>query len=108
VHVRLVERLAVDVDPLVAQLERLAGQADDALDEVALRLLRVLEDDDVAAPDVADGQQTARSAPRGVGAKTNLFTSRWSPTSRLFSIEPVGILNACTPTCGRTAPGSPR
>jgi hypothetical protein len=31
-----------------------------------------------------------------VGAKTNLLTSRWSPMSRLFSIEPVGILKACT------------
>jgi len=26
----------------------------------------------------------------------NLFTSRWSPMSRLFSIDPVGILNACS------------
>src|SRR5262245_15140711 len=26
----------------------------------------------------------------------NLFTSRWSPTSRLSSIDGVGILNACT------------
>src|ERR671921_393427 len=32
----------------------------------------------------------------GVGPKTNLLTSRWSPISRLFSIDPVGILNACT------------
>src|SRR3982751_360778 len=31
-----------------------------------------------------------------VGPKTNLFTSRWSPISRLFSIDPVGILKACT------------
>jgi hypothetical protein len=30
------------------------------------------------------------------GENTNLFTSRWSPTSRFGSIEPVGILNACT------------
>src|SRR5262245_7057227 len=26
----------------------------------------------------------------------NLFTSRWSPTRRLSSMEGVGILNACT------------
>src|SRR5919112_1581987 len=32
----------------------------------------------------------------GVGPKTNLLTSRWSPISRLFSIDPVGILKACT------------
>src|SRR5208282_2532960 len=28
------------------------------------------------------------------GEKMNLFTSRWSPISSVFSIEPVGILNA--------------
>src|SRR5579859_479708 len=27
-------------------------------------------------------------------AKSNLFTSRWSPMRRVFSIDPVGILNA--------------
>ena len=39
---------------------------------------------------------SARSIPVAVGAKTNLLTSRWSPTSRFGSIEPVGILKACT------------
>ena len=57
--VRFVERLAVDVDLLGSELERLAGEPDDALDEVAVRLVRVLEDDDVATPDVAHGQQLA-------------------------------------------------
>ncbi len=57
VHVRFVEHRAVDVDALVAQLEGLAGQADDALDEVALRVLGVLEDHDLSAPHVGDGQQ---------------------------------------------------
>src|SRR4051812_41613528 len=37
-----------------------------------------------------------RSTADSVGPKTNLLTSRWSPISRLFSIEPVGILKACT------------
>ena len=45
--VGLFDRLAVDEDLLVPYLDRLAGQADDALDEVALRLVGVLEDDDV-------------------------------------------------------------
>src|SRR4029450_6958287 len=39
--------------------------------------------------------RTARSAP-AAGPKTNLLTSRGSPISRLFSIDPVGILKACT------------
>src|SRR6476646_7404604 len=38
----------------------------------------------------------ALSSPDSLGPRTNLLTSRWSPTRRLFSIEPVGILNACT------------
>src|SRR5690348_3690025 len=38
----------------------------------------------------------ARPIASGVGPNTNLFTRRWSPMSRLFSIDPVGILNACT------------
>jgi len=38
----------------------------------------------------------ARSAPETVGAKTNLFTSNWSPMSRFGSIDPVGILKAWT------------
>src|SRR5688572_9826131 len=52
--VPLVEPRAVDVDPLLAQLERVPWQADDALDEVALRLLGVLEHDDVAAANRID------------------------------------------------------
>src|SRR6185503_16312066 len=38
----------------------------------------------------------ARSRRVALGPNRNLLTSRWSPTRRLFSIEPVGILNACT------------
>ena len=51
VRVGLVDRLAVDEDLLVADLDRLAGQADHALDEVARRVLGELEDDDVAPLD---------------------------------------------------------
>src|SRR5436190_3290067 len=40
--------------------------------------------------------RSARSSRDSVGPKMNLFTSRWSPISRFSSIEPVGILNACT------------
>src|SRR4030095_7459349 len=36
------------------------------------------------------------STRESVGANTNLLTRRWSPMSRLFSIDPVGILTACT------------
>ena len=56
-HIGLVERLAVNRYLLVAQFERLAGQADHAFDEIAARLLRVLEHDDVAAPRFAHRQQ---------------------------------------------------
>src|SRR5687768_17286726 len=45
---------------------------------------------------IGSAGRIARSKPVSVGANTILFTSRWSPISRLFSIEPVGILNACT------------
>ena len=31
-----------------------------------------------------------------MGPNTNLFTSKWSPMSRFSSIDPVGILKACT------------
>ncbi len=39
---------------------------------------------------------SVRSSEDAVGPKMNLFTSRWSPMSRFSSIDPVGILNACT------------
>ena len=58
-RVGLVERCAVDVDLLLADLERLARQADDALDEIALGLHRVLEDDHVASVDLANGEERA-------------------------------------------------
>jgi hypothetical protein len=57
VDVGLVEGRAVDQHLLVAQLQRVAGQPDDPLDEVAIRLLGVLEDDDVTPADRVDRQQ---------------------------------------------------
>src|SRR2546423_12615526 len=33
---------------------------------------------------------------RGPGAKMNLLTSKWSPTTMVFCIEPVGTLTAWT------------
>ena len=74
--VGLVQRLAVDVDDLSLQLERFAGQPDHPLDEVAVRLLRVLEDDHVAAPDRRRSAAASARARSAVGANTNLLTSR--------------------------------
>ena len=93
---RLVDGGAVDEHLRAPDLDRLARQADDALDEVALGIFGELEDHDIAAHD-RDASAAARARGRWrVGANTNLFTSRWSPTSRFGSIEPVGILKACT------------
>ena len=46
-----------------------------ALDEVALGVLGILEDDDVAAPTGRTGS-SVRSTPVAAGANTNLLTSR--------------------------------
>ena len=74
--VRLDQRRAVDENDLVAQLQRLAGQTDDPLDEVAVRLLGILEDEHVAALDRPHRQQRALDAGSAIGPKMNLFTSR--------------------------------
>ena len=55
-HEGLVQLAAVDVDGLAAKLQRLAWQADDALDEVPVRLDGIFEHDDVTASDGADRQ----------------------------------------------------
>ena len=62
--VRFVERLTVDVDLLGSQLDGIAGQADDSLDEVTLRLVRILEDDNVTALDVTNRHDRAIEAGR--------------------------------------------
>ena len=49
------------------------------------------EDQDVAAMNRADRRSSALDRRRR-RPSTNLFTSRWSPMSRLFSIDPVGDL----------------
>ena len=74
-HVGLVERLAVDIDLLGPQFDRFARQADHPLDEIAVRFVGILEDDDVAAADVRTGS-SARSIAARAGPKTNLLTSR--------------------------------
>ena len=46
------QRLTVDVNRLPAEFKTIARQADDAFDEIALRLFRVLEHDDIAPGDL--------------------------------------------------------
>ena len=70
-HVRLVERRPVDVDLLLAQLDRLTRQPDHALDEVALGLLRILEHDHVAAANGPERQNRLLDA-RGARAEDEL------------------------------------
>src|SRR6266849_1191170 len=48
-QIRLVQHLAIDVDDAVGNVDPLARQPDDALDEIAAGLIRWLEHDDVAA-----------------------------------------------------------
>src|SRR6187455_2227707 len=54
VDVRLVDPRAVDEDALVPHFDGYTGQPDHTLDEVAIRILRKLEDEDVAAADGID------------------------------------------------------
>src|SRR5262245_34470513 len=54
--VGLVELIAIDVHQLPSKLQTITRQADHALDQIAVRLLRGLEHDDVAALDVAPRQ----------------------------------------------------
>ena len=64
-RVGLVEHRAVDVHLFLSHLDRLAGQPDDALDEVAVRLFGILEHDDIKPPDRAEGQERPLDARRG-------------------------------------------
>ena len=63
--------MAVHVDALVAHLDLLARQSDDPLDEVALRVFGILEDDDVPAVDLLHRQQRPLGAA-GVRAEHEL------------------------------------
>ena len=58
--VGFVEGMAVDVDVAVAEAEVVAGEADDALDEVHGGVDGVVEDDDVAAMDGGGGEEGGR------------------------------------------------
>ena len=85
--VGLEEGLAVDEDAAVAQAEVVAGEADDALDQVHGGVDGVVEDDDVAAVEGGGGR-------RGAGSwegKFCLVTRRKSPTSRVGSMEAEGM-----------------
>src|SRR5258705_4695813 len=52
-HVGFIQGFAVDEDLLVHNLQTIAGKADDALHEVRMILVRIFEDDDVAALEIA-------------------------------------------------------
>src|SRR6266481_5113911 len=52
-HVGFIQGFAVDEDLLVHNLQTIAGKADDALHEVRMILVRIFEDDDIAALEVA-------------------------------------------------------
>ena len=71
----LIERLAVDVDLLLPDLERLAGKPDHPLDEVAIGLSGYLNTRTSRRLIVPIGS-SVRSSRVSVGPKTNLFTSR--------------------------------
>ena len=62
--VGLVDGLAVEDEPLVHEVDVVAGHADGALDVILLDIERVAEHDDVAAPHVAIRQQVAGNRPR--------------------------------------------
>src|SRR5687767_1170372 len=57
VGMRLVDQLAIDVNALVPYLDLLARQSNDPLDEIPLRILRVLEHDHFAAGDFLHGKE---------------------------------------------------
>jgi hypothetical protein len=92
VDVRLLHRHAIEDQLLVHQADAVARDADAALHEGLLDVHRIAEHDDIAALALAVGQHVFRNRARG--AKASLSTSRWSPTSSVSSIEPVGMTNA--------------
>ncbi len=68
VGVGLVDGMAVEDELFVGQVDAIAGDADGALDEGLADIHGIAEDDDVAAVDVAIGEQEARGgAGRRVG-----------------------------------------
>ena len=89
-RVGLVQRPAVHRHPAILDANPVAGNAHHALDQI--RRIGMVEDDDVAALDVAVGQEPAAQVPRPpAGAKICLFTSRKSPTSSVCSMLSEGM-----------------
>jgi len=63
--VRFVQRVAVEVELFVHEMQAVAGNAHDAFDEGLLDVDRIAENDDVAAMRVAVGQQIFRDGSGG-------------------------------------------
>src|ERR1022692_391885 len=57
-HVRLLDRSAVNVDAFVDEAQAVSGQGYHSLHEVLRGVYRIMEDDDISAPDLAIGQKT--------------------------------------------------
>jgi hypothetical protein len=68
--VRVVARRSVDEDLAVVDLDRLALDGDDALDEVLRAVLRPDEDDDVARVRLAEAGQLAEGDPASGGSRS--------------------------------------
>ena len=87
-------RVVVDDRDAVPQLDFVAGDADDALDDVLLGVEREVEDDDVVPRDVADRGAAIPRCRRA--ASVALSTSRKSPTSSVRSMLSEGMRKGCT------------
>src|SRR5450755_3555382 len=74
-------------------MDAVPGKANDALNQVQPRLRRGKKHNNVPVPYLPVRHK--RPQPTGGGANCTRFTNRWSPTSRVFSIEEEGIANAC-------------
>src|SRR5688500_11203681 len=70
-NIGLIQRLPVNRDHLVADLDLVARHADDTLDEISIGLERVTEDDDVAPPDLTD-RHHPRQRAETIGAVNEL------------------------------------
>ena len=112
----LIQRPAVDRYTAVVDSDFLAGQADDALDEVAIGALRIFEHDDVAAADVAVRQDRALD-PRDrrredhlvhdqviADGRTLVVSSASNPVRRLLEITGLEAMFGLT---GDSAPANP-
>ena len=73
----------------------IAGHADHAFHKGLRNVRRIAKYDDVPVLRLFIGKQVFAERPGGE-AYASLSTSRWSPISRVSSIEAVGMTNACT------------